>query len=61
MAKSVYRVVYEEMETDSKSKNYGYLVRRTKRFNEFKDAVQYCRVMANTNFNVVGSPTVEEV
>jgi hypothetical protein len=61
MAKSAYQVVYEEMERDLRSKDYGYLVRRTKRFAKFNDAVQYCRVVANTNFNVVGSPTVEEV
>lgn len=61
MSKSAYRVVYEEVEDNTRSKNYGFLVRKTKRFSTLEDAVQFYRVMANTNMNVIGSPIIEEL
>jgi hypothetical protein len=56
-----YKCTYFEVNKDQKSKNFGLLVQRTKRFTFFNDAVDFARLVSNTNINAVGRPLVEEV
>lgn len=55
-----YKCTYFEVNNDRASKNFGFLVERTKRFTFFNDAVDFARKISNTSINMVGKPVVEE-
>lgn len=59
MAKSQYKVFYEESVIDRLSKNYGGVVSRSKTFTDMTSAVRFSRVLANTNPHLVGRPIVD--
>jgi hypothetical protein len=50
-----------EVKNDRKSKNFGMLMERVKKFPTFAEAVSFSRVIANTSINMVGKPVIEEV
>lgn len=56
-----YKCTYFEVNRDRAHKNYGLLVKRTKKFPLFNQAVDFARLVSNTNINTVGRPIVEEV
>jgi hypothetical protein len=56
-----YKCTYFEVNRDRNSKDYGLLVQRTKKFPGFNDAVNFARLVSNTNINSVGRPIVEEI
>jgi len=57
---TAYKCTYFEVNNDRASKNFGFLVERTKRFTFFNDAVDFARKISNTSINMVGKPVVEE-
>ena len=56
-----YKCTYFEVNRDQNSKNFGLLLKRTKQFTFFNEAVDFARRVSNTNINSVGRPIVEEV
>lgn len=56
-----YKCTYLEVNNDRKSKNFGMLMERVKKFPTFAEAVSFSRVIANTSINMVGKPVIEEV
>jgi hypothetical protein len=56
-----YKCTYFEVDRDQNSKNFGLLLKRTKRFTFFNEAVDFARRVSNTNINSVGRPIVEEI
>jgi hypothetical protein len=57
----VYKCTYSEVNNKLGSKNYGFLVEHVKKFPTFTEAVNFSRMVANTNTNMVGRPVIEEV
>lgn len=56
-----FKCIYTEVNDDRKSKNYGMLVERVKKFPTFAEAVTFSRRVANTGMHIVGRPIIEEV
>ena len=56
-----YKITYEEKNADTTSNNYGFLVQRTQKFETFIAAVQFSRVIANTNMMIIGMPIIEKI
>jgi hypothetical protein len=56
-----YKCTYFEVDHNQGSKNFGLLVKRTKQFPFFNEAVDFARRVSNTSINVVGRPLIEEV
>jgi len=56
-----YKCTYFEIDRDQNSKNFGLLLKRTKQFTFFNEAVDFARKVSNTNINSVGRPIVEEI
>lgn len=54
---NAYKLTYDIKEDNVNSKNYGYIISKTKRFETFVEAVEYSRVIAN----LVGKPVIEGV
>jgi len=54
---NAYKLSYDIREDNVNSKNYGYIITKTKRFQTFVEAVEYSRVIAN----LVGKPVIEGV
>jgi len=55
-----FKCIYTEVNDDRKSKNYGLLVERVKKFPTFAEAVTFSRRIANTSVHTVGRPIIEE-
>jgi hypothetical protein len=55
-----YKCTYVEVNNDRGSKNFGFLIERTKRFAMFNEAVDFARKISNTSINMVGRPVIEE-
>jgi hypothetical protein len=55
-----YKCTYTEVNNDRASKNFGFLVERTKRFTFFNEAADFARKISNTSINMVGKPVIEE-
>lgn len=56
-----YKCTYAEVDSNRTSKNYGMLVERVRKFPTFAEAVNFSRIIANTNNSMVGRPLIEEV
>ena len=57
-----YKCTYFEVNDNENSKNFGFLVKRSKSFLFFNDAVDFARKVANTNVSAVHArPVIEEV
>lgn len=52
------KLVYNIRTNDKGSDNFGLIVQKTLSFETFSDAVIHSRIIANTNMNLVGKPTI---
>jgi len=56
----IYKCTYNELHKASTAFGVSRLVEKTKKFDEFLDAVQFSRSIAN-NANLIGKPIIEEI
>jgi len=56
-----YKLVYSEVNNDRTSKNFGYEIEQVKKFHSLNEAVEFSRMLANTNINMRGKPIIEEI
>jgi hypothetical protein len=54
MNANAYKCSYEEIVTEWG----GFLKKRSKKFSSFRDAVDFSRMIANTNINIIGKPVI---
>lgn len=57
MNSKAYKLTYEVKEDNKNSRDYGYLVLKTEKFESFKKAVDFSRSVCNTSI-VVGKPVI---
>ena len=53
-----YKLLYNVIEGDHNSKNYGYLLEKVLTFSSYNDAVAEQRIIANTTPWLVGFPVL---
>ena len=53
-----YKLVYSVRTNTKDSDKFGLIVQKTLNFESFSDAVAQSRIIANTNMNLVGKPTI---
>ena len=53
-----YKITYTEVNRDQRSKYFGQLVTRSRKFSNFLEAYKYGSQLANTNPQMVGKPTI---
>jgi hypothetical protein len=51
---TAYKCLYEEVIKDEG----GFLKKKSKKFATFMDAVNFSRMIANTNINIIGKPVI---
>ena len=52
------KLVYSVRTNTKDSDKFGLIVQKTLNFESFSDAVAQSRIIANTNMNLVGKPTI---
>lgn len=58
---NAYKCIYNEVNRKLGTKTYGMIVERTYKFKSFNDAVNFSRLIVNTNANMIGKPIIEIV
>jgi hypothetical protein len=54
----VYKVIYNVVDKDIASKNYGYMTEKVLKFKSYAEADYNQRIIANTTPNLVGLPVL---
>lgn len=54
-----YKVTYNIRENDRNSNNFGRIIEKIIKFNDFNEAVRESRLIANTNMNLIGKPIID--
>ena len=55
----VYKIIYNVVDKDVMSDNYGYLIEKVLKCNSYADADRKQRIIANTTPNLVGLPIID--
>jgi len=58
---NAYKCIYSEINRKLGTKTYGQLIERTRKFETFAEAVNYSRLIATSNVNMVGKPIIEVI
>jgi hypothetical protein len=54
-----YKLTYNVRDHDRSSNNFGLIIQKILKFNDFNEAVRQSRLIANTNVNLIGMPVID--
>ena len=54
-----YKLTYNVRDNDRSSNNFGLIIQKIIKFNDFNEAVRQSRLIANTHVNLIGMPVID--